>query len=362
MKVNATENTVLHLSLDHEDCVYRAQRWIKGTVTVEYPSLQSDGNSKLSISFIGKEQTWTTPTLLNSCRGQEKEDIIFDEEQILHDFNQEQPNGLTTTTTTTTLPFAVFLPGSLAPSFYFEDDGPRGCSVSYELTAWYGTHVSVTRPVHIVGPTLSTKTHPYHLAPLSLSPDLLLAVHMENTHVAKGRSLPVSLSMRGPPTAEVTVQVMEEIHWKTYCHTAHAHKHIQSEQRLAPTNPPEWSDVERMKLEMEQELHAVENFPISIPIPSTARDTYLGTKRIQIQHFLCIRILDTKEATHTIPLIICDPPLNSHHHHSPSKESLQDIMTTVWPGDVVPVHENSTDASEHSSCPPIHEEVAEVAE
>jgi hypothetical protein len=284
------------------------------------------------------------------------EDIIFEEEKVLQDFSQEQPNGWTTTT----LPFAVFLPGSLAPSFYFEDDGPRGCSVSYELTAWYGTHVSVTRPVHIVGPTLSTKTHPYHSAPLSLSKDLLLAVHMENTHVAKGRSLPVFLSLRNRSTAEVTLQVMEEIHWKTHCHTAHSHTHILSEQHLSPAIHPVWLDEERMKLEMEQELHA--NSPISIPIPSTARDTYLGTKRIQVQHFLCIRILDTKEATHTIPLIICDPPLNSHHHHSPSKESLQDIITTVWPGDVVPVHENSTDASEHSSCPPIHEEVAEVVE
>jgi hypothetical protein len=317
--------------------------------------LQPDGNSELSISLIGREQTWTTPTLLNSCRGQEKEDIIFEEEQVLQDFSQKQPNSLTTTTT---LPIAVFLPGSLAPSFYFEDDGPRGCSVNYELTAWYGTHVSVTRPVHIVGPTLSTKAHPYHLAPLSLSSDVLLAVHMENTHVAKGHSLPVSLSMRGRSTAEATIQVMEEIHWKTHCHTAHSHQHILSEQRLAPIT--EWSDTERIKLELEQELHA--SSPISIPIPSTARDTYIGTKRIQIQHFLCIRFLGSKEVTHTIPLTICDPPLNSHHHHSPSKESLQEIITTVWPGDVVPVHESSTDASEHSSCPPIHEEVAEVVE
>lgn len=397
MKVIPNDNVVLNLALDHEgkreresevihrdprplilrshsshfffilfllssDCVYRAQRWIKGTVTLEtkHESLLCK-NGSISISLIGKEQTWTTPSILDACLGRENDQaVLFEEEQVLHEFykQEEEPNF-------TTFPFSIFLPGSLAPSMYLED-GPRGCSVSYELTAWCGTHVSVSRPVHIIGPTLSTKTHPYHLAPFQLSSekDFLLAIQMENTHVAKGRSLEVALSFRNRSSSTIVelkqfnVQVMESIHWKTRTSQQHSYTHILSEQRNV-TLPsihalPEDMDDESMQLEMEYDLSSPNREShISIPIPSTARDSYPGTKRIQVTHALCIRMVTlttNPEVTHhDIPLVLCDPPLH-HHRHTASKESLKEIMTTVWPGDVVPPCENTNnhDSSEHS--------------
>lgn len=331
---------------------------MKGTVVLSVVHEDLSLNGSIHISLVGKEQTWTTPTLLTTCRGHETEEIIFEEEHVVHEFHKEQASCQRTQS----FPFSIFLPGSLAPSMYLEDDHQRGCAVSYELTAWYGSEVvSVSRQVQIVGPTLSTKTYPYHLSPTRVGRNFLLAAKLENTHVAKGGKMEVSLAFRNRSFSvelkQLNVELVEEIQWKTPTQR-HSYTHVLSELHNVPLPSIHAAYDDEAGLEMEEDLCCAQKSQIEVHIPGTARDSYHGTKLVQVKHALCVRMMSTDHNTEymMIPVAVCDPPIL--HRRTPSKESRNNGMMTVWPGDVSPPlsHEPSDLSSEHS-CPRIVEEL-----
>lgn len=342
------------------DCIYRAQRWIKGSVTL---SVVEDDKHRVSsflhgpvrMTLVGTEHTWTrVPTRtprFTACRKQEHKVVIFQQEQVIHELhNQQLPQSF---------PFAMFLPKSLAPSMYFEDDQKGGCSVCYELMARYDHKSEATRSLQIVGPTLSTKIHSYHLAPVCLSLGtttdpadnkdkeecVVLAATVEQTHVAKGGSVTVALSFRNRSSQQLqqlSVQFMETIHWKTAC-IEQQHSHVLSEQcnvqlpsiHALPVAGIESVDFEAMQLDMQQDLSCPEakNSQLLISVPSTARDSYPGTHSVQVHHALMIDMMTDFSKTRqvAIPIVVFDPPMIlCHQHHQQQHMPLKETITT-WP-------------------------------
>jgi len=379
----------------------------------EFQTLPQICSGELHVDLVGRESACvssggvvsTLCNLATHCSSMSKKEIlIFEEHNLVHNFAKipsEKSNERCS------YPFTIYLPGTLPPSMDYDDTQGGGCcSIYYQLTARLvnekqeqksaaspsdetgtasktdGTlNLHAEHTLCVVGATPSTKKYPVTFQPkiYPVKPSLgvlgrggyiIVAARVENTHVAKGDDLHLSLSCRNRSDhyiQSVDVHLLETIHWNTSTsgcssnidlssQSASGHKTNNSKtvnlasytglvldglQNGSQDKPhsdshdqgPHEEQVDPLvNAEMHNDLMSERN-TVSIRLPSQARDSYKG-KLVQVAHFLRITFAVKNKASDPhvdIPIRVCDPHIEMHAAHPPiPSRKIETIATTKW--------------------------------
>ncbi|KAL7559286.1 hypothetical protein ACA910_001370 [Epithemia clementina (nom. ined.)] len=373
------EALTIEISLEHEDGIFRAQRWLRGFVSIQANKDSyhvDDENSDVKIELVGKEIT-------NAPHQAEQAVDVFHEASMRRImFTDLEANRKYR------FPFSIYTPGSIAPSMEFTDPKVSGssCCIEFRLLASF-QRFKAERKIEIVGQPLSPKEYPATVVPsvvpvvtksfswkkmLETKPRhrkqscselehhhgcLIWAAHLNNTHVGKCEEASFSFALRNNSCYDViklSAKLVEKISWKTHKETSSQAAELTyvlmpnqsfldyQKATLSPRQSQVVAIDHELAREMEAELGLREN-TVVVQVPSRCRDSYKG-KLIQVSHHLLIeaRTCDTRGQNHTasmtmeIPLKVFDPPImegHAHHHHHLSADLAEKLMTR-WPGEV----------------------------
>lgn len=326
--------------------------------------------SELYVSLIGKEETVSVKNKGMRRVESRGEKVVLDEERLIHEFDKKPLEPGTYNSR-----FSIYLPGYLPQSMHYEG-AKGGCSVTYILTVELGTE-KIASVITMVGKSVSTKQYPCLVTPTTIpikgvmrdAGALVVGAKLENKHVAKGGKFRLSLAARNKSREaieRVDVQLVEEIEWST--------KEYQSRELVKLDT---WMEVDLQGLDNEGEstasvisskhdemlLGSIRNelmtelatghSVLQHGIPLRAFDSYQGTL-MSVSHYLKINFITRTRRNRypclKVPLEVFDPPMETVIQLIPSKDKLEEVVTTVWPQDdkvlVRPHHHHSdTDVS-----------------
>jgi len=336
------------LTLEHEDGVVRAQKWLKGFVTLEIHDedivLREDDNT-LTVELVGREVTVGMPPK----KGHPAHVHVVD---IFHDSSVRRIMEHTKLNAHCQyrFPFSIYTPGSIPPTMEYKDrkqqqknkgessnssSSSPGCRIEYQLTASFHSYTT-ERKIHMVGQPVSNKAHPATVEP-SVAPVLtksikwrnmlstkhrhrkledpkeehhhgclIWAARIKDTHVGKGQEASFSFALRNASSYEVqklSARLVEKVSWKTSTGNGAGETHTHAtelEYILMPnlaflkhqhaTVSKHQSQLVQLDHVLAQEMHeelALHENTIQVPIPTKCRDSYKG-KFIQVSHYLFI--------------------------------------------------------------------------
>mmetsp|Transcript_15029 Transcript_15029/g.32767 ORF Transcript_15029/g.32767 Transcript_15029/m.32767 type:complete len:429 (-) Transcript_15029:94-1380(-) len=386
------ETLTIDISLEHEDSVARAQKWLKGVVTLEVHDndvvLDESKDHKLTVELIGREVTKGANSKMHTID-------IFHESSVRSIMERDK----LTAHCQYNFPFSIYAPGDIPPTMTYKDRNFRdqqesSCSVSYKLTASFESYCT-ERKIQMIGQPVSNKAHPVtveaSIAPVitqsfswrsmlstahrtrKISPHaehhhgcLIWAARIKNTHVGKGQEVNLAFSLRNASSYDVvklSARLVEKVSWKT----AEGQMRSQATE-LEYTLMPNLTFLNNQKAtlskhqsqlvhldhalakEMIEDLTLQEN-TVRVPIPEKCRDSYKG-KFIQVSHYLVIEARTahaeetatdpnhTATLTMELPVKVFDPSTVDQRHHQPigdfdvrNPQEVAEIVMTKWPAE-----------------------------
>lgn len=304
----------------------------------------------LKVDVIGKEVT----SIAGFFGATTETSVVFEENRIIHEFDKTSLQ-----TGSYSHPFSIYLPGSIPASLSYKDASGNHCGIFYTLTARLGD-VVLEQELTIVGKPLSSKVYTRSVHPTCFPLKTLgglvdhgfvvLAAKVENTHVAKGQkaNLYIACSNKSNEEIQFGVQLLEELDYKAGGKEKKVESRLNTEMQVElpgltkGMEPTTSSRKEKMEVDgplyaqLQSDLSSRQNL-IKIKVPSKALDSYKGNL-VQVSHYLKIVVawsgrLDGPSIL--IPISVFDPPVAECDNHSPSKEKVTQIGTTIWPDDDV---------------------------
>lgn len=336
------------ITLEHEDGVVRAQKWLKGFVTVEVQDEdiflpEQVENSTLTVDLVGREVSvgekskWGHPTPIEAV-------------DIFHDSSVRRIMGYSKLLAHCQyrFPFGIYAPGSIPPTMEYADCTNNqeqqkeekipsltspGCRIEYRLIASFMSY-KTERKIDMIGQSLSGKYHPVTVEP-SVAPVLtksfkwrnmlstkhrhrrfegpkeehhhgclIWAARVKNTHVGKGEKASFSFALRNASSYDVqklSARLVEKVSWKNSASHGKTFSRVtELEYVLMPnlaflnhqkaTLSKHQSQVVELDSVLAQEMHeelASHENTVHVPIPAKCRDSHKG-KLIQVSHYLII--------------------------------------------------------------------------